>query len=111
MIRIDESRQGAALVLRLTGRLDGGGSGALEALLLERIAQGVGEIVVDFTGVDYISSAGLRVLLMGAKRVKPSGGRLALSGMVESIREVFEVSGFLKILPAFATVEEAREGR
>ena len=54
--------------------------------------------MVDFSALTYVSSAGLRVILMAAKRVKQSQGKLVLFGLSPQVREVFEISGFLKIL-------------
>ena len=63
--------------------------------------------VVDFSQLAYISSAGLRVLLMAAKRVKTENGALILCGMQDHIQEVFEISGFLQILTVAGTRQEA----
>lgn len=69
--------------------------------------EGVQKILVDFTDLDYISSAGLRVLLATAKRLTASGGELHLCGLNETVGEVFEISGFNVILNVFATEVEA----
>ncbi len=64
--------------------------------------------MLDLTGVDYISSTGLSVFLAAAKKIKPvAGGQLALAGLNSRIRLVFEMSGFLRLFPVFATVDEA----
>lgn len=55
-------------------------------------------VVIDFAALDYISSAGLRVVLMTAKRAKQGKGTLVLCGLQPHVKEVFEISGFLKIL-------------
>jgi anti-anti-sigma factor len=78
---------------------------------LDGIVEGGGHrIVVDFTNVDYISSAGLRVLLATAKRVQGVGGTLHMFGLNETVEEVFEISGFSMILKVFRTEAEALEG-
>ena len=59
--------------------------------------------VVDLSSVSYVSSAGLRVLLKGAKTAKASGHRLVLAGIAPSVREVFDISGFSTI---FTIVED-----
>ena len=71
---------------------------------------GVQKILVDFTDLDYISSAGLRVLLATAKRISAAGGSLRICGLNETVNEVFEISGFSMILNVFATEAEALEG-
>jgi len=67
-------------------------------------------VVVDFTALDYISSAGLRVLLGTAKRLSGAGGAQHLCGLTETVREVFQISGFSTILAVFATEAEALKG-
>jgi anti-anti-sigma factor len=75
---------------------------------LDAIVEGGGhKIVVDFTSVDYISSAGLRVLLATVKRLDGVGGAFHLFGLNETVREVFEISGFSMILKVFETEAEA----
>ena len=106
-MRVHQDMLGDILRLRLVGRLDSNSSPELEKILLDEIAAGKG-VVLDFSDLDYISSAGLRILLMGAKRAKQRGTKLALFGLRDSILEVFKVSGFLKILNVFGTMDEAR---
>lgn len=94
-----------AIVASLQGRLDSTNSPAVEAELVTRV--GAGGFVLDFTRLDYISSAGLRVVLVVAKRLKQAGGSLVLVGLQPHIRDVFEISGFLGILDVAPTRAEA----
>ena len=71
---------------------------AFEQAVMDKIDSGKAKMVIDLSGLEYISSAGLRVLLMAAKQVKTGNGALALCGLKDHIREVFEISGFLPIL-------------
>ncbi len=71
---------------------------------------GVQKILVNFTDLDYISSAGLRVLLATAKRISASGGSLRICGLNETVSEVFEISGFSVILNVFGSEADALEG-
>ena len=64
-------------------------------------------MVVDFQHVQFISSAGLRVLLLAAKKVKPYGGKILLSGMSKDVREVFDISGFSSIFEIHNSTDEA----
>lgn len=101
---------GAATVFSPAGRLDSNSTGAAEKLVLARMDEGATRIVFDFADLDYISSAGLRLILVAAKRVKAAGGKLALCNMQDHIREVFAMSGFLAILtvcPDRAGAEQA----
>lgn len=96
-MEIGESRLGDALVLAPVGRVDSGTAATLEARLLLAAEHGDGKVVVDFTQVQYISSAGLRALLAGGKQVQNIGGGVALCGLNMNVREVFEVSGFVAV--------------
>ena len=93
---ISEDIQGTAVVLSLTGRLDSNTAPDLEQVLPARV-EGHDATVVDLSHVSYVSSAGLRVLLKGAKTARSSGHGLALSGLAPSVREVFDISGFSSI--------------
>ena len=68
------------------------------------------KVALDFTKLDYISSAGLRVLLGAAKRLLASGGSLRIFGLNPSVREVFEISGFSTILAVYPSEAEALAG-
>lgn len=104
-MEIEINDQDTVTILVLRGRLDTNSSAEAENRTLDLIHQGKIRIVFDFSNVEYISSAGLRVVLKAAKHVQAAGGDMAIFGMRDKIREVFEMSGFLKIL----TVRERRE--
>ncbi|MDI6024974.1 STAS domain-containing protein [Corticibacterium sp. UT-5YL-CI-8] len=87
---------GPAVVADVQGRLDSTNAAAVEAELFKRL--GSGAFILDFTRLDYISSAGLRVVLVVAKRLKQSGNKFILAGLQPHIKDVFEISGFLGIL-------------
>lgn len=82
----------------LKGRLDSVTSSGLEKSLQPLFEAASTRTLVDFSALSYVSSAGLRVILMAAKRAKQSQGKLVLCGLLPHVREVFEISGFLKIL-------------
>jgi anti-anti-sigma factor len=82
----------------LKGRLDSLTSSGLEKSLQPLFEATGSRTLVDFSALSYVSSAGLRVILMAAKRAKQSQGKLVLCGLLPHVREVFEISGFLKIL-------------
>lgn len=101
---IDETRENGAAVVAPVGRVDSTTSERLDQHLTRLLAAGDRRIVVDFAGVEYISSAGLRVMLTLAKRMKDAKGALALCAMGEPVRQVFDLAGFL---PLFA-IEASR---
>jgi anti-anti-sigma factor len=105
-MQVKEEREGDALILCLQGRLDSANAKALEAALLAPVQAGEKLVVLDLSALDYISSAGLRVVLIAAKQQKAKQGRFALCGLRDEIREVFEISGFAKILDIRPTRKE-----
>ena len=74
---------------------------------LDAVIAGANKVVLDFSALDYISSAGLRVLLGAAKQLRAKGGTLRMFGLNQSVREVFEISGFATILAVSASESEA----
>ncbi|SAL35750.1 Putative anti-sigma factor antagonist BtrV [Caballeronia cordobensis] len=90
--------QGDVLVVSLEGALNSMNAAQVEAEVQRRLDQGTNQLLFDLGALGYISSAGLRVVLIAAKRLRQSAGRLVLCGMHDQIREAFEISGFLNIL-------------
>lgn len=105
-----EEQQGNAVILSLDGRLDSVSAKAFEDKLMPLVDAKPELLIVDFAKLEYISSAGLRVLLMAAKRMKASQGNLALCAMREHVREVFEISGFSNIFKIHPGREAALAG-
>jgi len=93
-LEIKEHREGNVIILEPNGRLDTNTSDEFEAKLVELIDVEGLRLVIDLIHVDYISSAGLRVLLMAAKKLKIMNGSIALCSMSEHIKEVFDIAGF-----------------
>lgn len=83
-------------VLSPVGRVDSNSAREVEETLLPLFDAGA-PVVVDFAALNYISSAGLRVLLLAARRSKATGVPLALAGMSKPVEEVFKISGFAKL--------------
>lgn len=100
-MEITEQKKGSVVLLVLTGRLDAGTASKLEEKLVGLIDAGNRSFVLDFMNLDYISSAGLRVLLMAAKKLKGLNGRIVLSSLKAHIREVFDIAGFSTIFPTY----------
>ena len=95
----DQTIDGAAVV-HLEGNLDTTTAPEVMAHFYELIEGGTTTLVIDFAAVDFVSSAGLRVLLATAKKLRPDG-TLRLHGLNDAVREVFDVSGFSTIIPIF----------
>lgn len=105
-MHISQELHDEVIVVAPQGRIDSTTSAAFDAHLLGLPKTGQPRIVIDFANVDYISSAGLRVMLTLAKRVRDARGALALCSLDDTVRQVFELAGFL---PLFA-VEGSRDG-
>ena len=97
-MEIQEQTSGAAVIVSLDGRLDGFSAPDLETRVAAIIARGDVRVVLDCERMEYISSAGLRVLLTGARQCQQNDGALAICGLKPDCRSVLEVSGFLSIL-------------
>lgn len=96
-MNIVKTTNGTALTLKLEGKLDTVTAPELEAVLKESLP-GSDELTFDFSGLEYVSSAGLRVLLSAQKSMNVTGGTMKLTGVNELVNEVFEVTGFSDIL-------------
>lgn len=98
---------GDKLVATLTGRLDSLTAPEFDAWFGARQQAGDLRLVLDLSGLDYISSAGLRSLLAAAKQSKTASGKIVLCGLAGTVAEVFRMSGFMTIFTVVATPEEA----
>lgn len=97
-------------VVRFDGNLDTNTSTDAHDFLNSAIDEGASKIVISFEKVDFVSSAGLRILLATAKRLGGTGGVLRICGLNETVSEVFEISGFSTILSVFPTEADALAG-
>jgi stage II sporulation protein AA (anti-sigma F factor antagonist) len=97
------------LTLTLKGRLDADGTDKLAALLAGYIDRGERRVVLDLSAVDYISSVGLRALMLAAKRLAPLGGRIVLCAPRPQIRQLLDVAGFTSMFSIAASRDEAAE--
>lgn len=105
-MEISENSRDGVLVISASGRLDSSSAGALEAVLPARTKDRPA-VVLNLADVPYVSSAGLRVLLIGAKAAKAAGNKLVITGLSPAVREVFDISGFSKIFTIEADVDAA----
>lgn len=105
---VKESVLNGQLVLGVEGRLDANSSGAFQERLLSEVEKRPNSrIVIDLTGLNYLSSAGLRVLLVAAKSSKKIGSEVRLAGMRPHVEEVFTISGFDALFQIFPSPEAA----
>lgn len=106
-MRLATDKIGTVLFLQPQGQINSANAAALESDLVAQFDKGEHTIVLDLSTLDYISSAGLRVILLLAKKLKQAGGALALCELQAGVREVLEISGFLAILTVFPNRADA----
>ncbi len=94
-------------VVTAQGRLDGVTAPAFEDYLSDLISQGRRAFVINFSSLEYISSAGLRSILATAKRLKTEQGVIRFAGLKDAVEEVFKISGFYSIFKVFDSDESA----
>lgn len=95
-MNIEKNIDGKKLTVALTGRLDTTTAPELETELKQSLS-GIKELVLDFAGLEYLSSAGLRILLSAQKMMNRQGS-MVVKNVNETIMEIFEVTGFVDVL-------------
>jgi anti-anti-sigma factor len=108
-MRIAEARVDGIVAIAPAGRIDTTTAPLLEQRLTALLDGGERRLVVDFAGVEYISSAGLRVMLLLARRVRDAGGQLGLCAMGDAVRQVFQLAGFFPLFTVHGTRDAALE--
>ena len=106
-MEVSEKRQDGVCILSLAGRLDANASAGFQEKVSQIIEDGTNNLVLVCENLDYISSAGLRVVLIAIKQVKQTEGKIVLCSLQQYIREVFEVAKFDAFLPIVDTLEDA----
>jgi anti-anti-sigma factor len=96
-LTITQTQEGQIHIFTLAGRLDTNTAPELQAKLIP-VFDTAKEVILDFTDIAYVSSAGLRVLLMGHKTAKAAKSTMALRNVSEEVTEVLEMTGFLSML-------------
>lgn len=104
---IQSKKEANATVVKIIGRMDAVTAPEFEKVLKELIDGGEARFVVDFKTLDYISSAGLRVLLAIAKLLKGKGGQVCFANVEGTVKEVFDISGFGSIFRMHGSVAGA----
>jgi anti-anti-sigma factor len=108
-VDIEVRKEGAVAIVSVAGRIDSMSAPDFQRKLEEIVAQGEKNIVVDLAKLQYVSSAGLRSILIGAKSAQASGGKLCCCSLQGMVKQVFDISGFCRMLPIFDCVEKALE--
>ena len=109
-IKFEEAKYGDVMVLRPEGRLDQESSEVFQIQLLSLITEKTApqaNLILDLSGVNYVSSVGLRALMIVAKQCSASDGQLALTNLSAVVLEIFEISRFNLIIDVYEDVETA----
>jgi anti-sigma B factor antagonist len=96
-----------ASVIRVTGRVDASNYSELESKLKQYIDAGKKHLVLEMDGVEYLSSAGVRVLISSQKAIKPWGGRVAIAQPSERVKDVLQLAGVDVLFPTYDTTVAA----
>jgi len=109
-MEITEKKTEKCTVIGINGRLDTTNYPVLEKKLMEMIDTGQVRLLISLSQMDYVSSSGLRILLMALKRITVAKGKFALCSLQENIKEIFEISGFTNIFEIYDNEEEGLKG-
>jgi anti-sigma B factor antagonist len=107
VLELTQRQEGGWSVVAVNGRLDSTSVERFTTLCSTMIDAGSPNVVLDLSGLQYVSSAGLSSILGAAKRAQARSGRLAIAGLTGLVKEVFSISGFETVLPTFPDVETA----
>lgn len=106
-MELGEETKGDVLIVTIKGRLDAISSPTAEKHVFELINNGANKVVLDLRNVDYLSSAGMRMLLSTTKKLKGQSGKLVLASVTPNVMDVLKISGFDHVLDIAGTREEA----
>ncbi len=109
-MKFSHERSGDTLVVNASGRVDGSNASDFLDSLQGTFDPGDQRIILNLSSLEYISSAGLRVLLMAAQNLDKQEKSLSVCSMTEAVGDVFRISGFDQIIDVFPSVEDAKQG-
>lgn len=103
----EETLKSGARKVALVGMLDSAAAAAMAEELEAFISGKGGQVIVDMSGLDFIASSGLRVLLVSAKALYDSGGQLHLAAPNPRVMSVLDIAGYVSLFPVYKTLDEA----
>jgi len=106
-IDIKEESRGEVKIITLSGRLDVNTSPGVQKQLQALMDKGEKRLVFDLSGLTYISSVGLGLLIIVAKKMQTIDGKLALATLNDHIHEIFKIAGFTRVFSIYPTRDEA----
>jgi anti-sigma B factor antagonist len=107
IVETNVKQQDLATILSVTGSVDALTAGDLTNVMLDNLKGKHNNLVVDLGGVEFMSSAGLRAIMIGLKESRQHGGDLRLADAQPGVEKILKMSGFTNILKTFPSVEEA----
>jgi anti-anti-sigma factor len=109
-MEIEGYKQERFCVIRVKGRMDVVSAPEFEAMCARHIDEGESALLVDFGGLEYISSAGLRALLVIAKKLKSKNGSISFFSLTPVVERVFSISGFGSMFTLYDSLQSAITG-
>lgn len=106
-MNISKTQEGNITIIKIVGSLDALTAAKLTEFFTAEVASGNAKLVADLAGLEYSSSAGLRVLLNATKESRQSGGDLRLANVQGNVQKILDMSGFTSILKFYPNVAEA----
>lgn len=106
-MEIKTSEENGITTVELIGNLDTASAGPVEVDLMKLMEGNANQLLLDFTDVPFIASSGLRVLLKTGQAMQANGGKLHICCINDTVREVFEISGFDRIFSVFDSKQDA----
>jgi anti-anti-sigma factor len=108
-MEITQQEENGIVTIAIEGRLDADSSPEAEKVVREALEGQTTRVLFNLGALEYLSSAGLRVLLSAAKEMRRRDGKIALCSLNEFVKEIFEVSGFQSLIPIVDSVESGIE--
>ena len=108
-MEITQKEENGIVSISIIGRLDADSSPEAEKVVKEALEGQMNRVLFDLGALEYLSSAGLRVLLSAAKEMRRREGKIVLCSLNEFVKEIFEVSGFQSLIPIADSVESGLE--
>ena len=108
-MEITQKEENGIVSIAIKGRLDADSSAEAEKVVKDALGGEANRLLFNLGGLEYLSSAGLRVLLSAAKEMRRRDGKIVLCDLNEFVKEIFEVSGFQSLIPITETVESGLE--
>ena len=108
-MEITQKEENGIVSIAINGRLDADSSAEAEKVVKDALGGETNRLLFNLGGLEYLSSAGLRVLLSAAKEMRRREGKIVLCALNEFVKEIFEVSGFQSLIPISDSVESGIE--